>query len=74
MRQMSKNNESLIEFLNSQKESGKYESFVWAEALGVFVVSAYFEKFEFHFNKWNESHGVVWEFQKLPGSRFMIFM
>jgi len=71
---MSKNNQALIEFLNAQKESGKYESFVWAEALGVYVVSCYHEKFDFHFNRWNETHGIVWTIQHLPGSRFIIHM
>jgi hypothetical protein len=71
---MSKNNQALIEFLNEQKESDKYESFVWGETLGVFVVSAYHENFNFHFNKWNDTHGIVFKLQKLPGSRFMIYM
>jgi len=71
---MSENNQALIDFLNEQKESGKYKSFVWAEALGVFVVSCYHENFSFHFNRWNESHGIVWNLQKLPGSRFIICM
>ena len=71
---MSKNNQALVEFLDAQKESGKYESFVWSESLGVFVVSCYHENFNFHFNKWNYSNGIVWTLQKLAGSRFIIFM
>jgi hypothetical protein len=71
---MSKNNQALIEFLNEQKESGKYDSFVWAEAFGVFVVSCYHEKFDYHFKGWNESHGIVWTLQKMVGSRYIIFM
>ena len=71
---MSKNNQALIEFLDQQKESGKYESFIWGEVLGVFVVSCYHENFNFHFNKWNESHGIVWQILTLPGNRFAIHM
>jgi len=74
MREMSNNKQALIEFLTSQKMSGKYDSFVWDEALGVFVVACYNENFNFHFNKWNDSCGIVWTLQKLSGNRFVIYM
>ena len=71
---MSKNNQALIEFLDQQKESGKYESFVWAEALGVFVVSCYHENFNFHFNKLNESHANECQILTHHRNRFAIHM
>lgn len=71
---MSENNVALIKFLNAQKESGKYESFVWAEALGVYVVSCYGETFAFHFSRWNGDHGIAFTLQVVSANRFIIFM
>ena len=68
------NKKDLIAFLDQQKESNKYKSFVWAEALGVFVVSCYGDNFDFHFNRWNEDHGIAFTIQHVSGSRFIVYM
>jgi hypothetical protein len=64
----------LKKFLDEQKESRKYSSFVWGEVLGVFVVVGYGENFNYHFNRWNESHGVCFTLNVISDSRFIIFM